>query len=249
MRAMAIALCQQAAAAIPPDCHVILLADRGFAAPTLFAALTQLGWDWIIRAPGQVQIEVQGRRQGLWRWADQRPVLRDLPHIRYGSRRAGAVLACRAVIAADRAHREPWFLIVSPGLTPDVWPAARIVAAYGQRWTTEECFKDEKNDGNEGFHLDCVRLTTPARWDRLLLIFAWTYYWQSVAGTRVEATGQDRHWRANTVRTHRTHALWRLGAWALASGAITWRQLRQAQRRWWATIPPIVGSAHGPDTA
>jgi hypothetical protein len=152
-------------------------------------------------------------------------------------------------MAADRQYREPWFLIGSAGLTPAAWPAARIVAAYGQRWTTEECFKDEKNDSNEGFHRDCVRLTTPARWDRLLWLFAWTYYWQSVAGTLVEAAGQDRHWRANTVRTHRTHALWRLGVWAFASGAITWRPLRQAPRRGWATILPIVGSAHGPDTA
>jgi uncharacterized protein (DUF934 family) len=56
---------------------MMLLADRGFAAPKLFAALTRLGWEGIIRAPGQVQIQVQGRRQGLGRWADQRPVLRD----------------------------------------------------------------------------------------------------------------------------------------------------------------------------
>jgi hypothetical protein len=77
MRALEIALCQQAAAAIPLGCHVILLADRGLAAPALFAALTRLGWDWIIRAPGRVQISVHGRRQRLWRWADQRPVLRD----------------------------------------------------------------------------------------------------------------------------------------------------------------------------
>ncbi|MCY0909102.1 MAG: hypothetical protein OWR62_12015 [Sulfobacillus thermotolerans] len=61
--------------------------------------------------------------------------------------------------------------------------------------------------------------------------------------------GEDRPWRANTVRTHRTHAFRRLGVWAFASGAISWRQLRQAQRRWWATIPPIVGSPHWPDTA
>ncbi|MCY0898055.1 MAG: transposase [Firmicutes bacterium] len=147
MRAMEIALCQQAAAAIPPDCHVILLADRGFAAPTLFAALTRLGWEGIIRAPGQVQ----GRRQGLWRWADQRPVLRDLPHIRHGSRRAGTLLPCRAVIAADRQHREPWFLIVSAGLTPDAWPAARIVAAYRQRWTTEGALKMKKMTAMRAF--------------------------------------------------------------------------------------------------
>ncbi|MCY0898054.1 MAG: hypothetical protein OWU33_03830 [Firmicutes bacterium] len=63
------------------------------------------------------------------------------------------------------------------------------------------------------------------------MIFAWTYYWQSVAGTLVEAAGQDRHWRANTMRTHRPYVLWRLGVGAFASGAITWRQLRQAQRR------------------
>ncbi|MCY0899028.1 MAG: hypothetical protein OWU33_08860 [Firmicutes bacterium] len=95
-----------------------------------------------------------------------------------------------------------------------------------------------------------MRLTTPARGVRLLLIFAWTSYWPSVAGTLREATRQDRHGRAKTVRTYRTSALLRWGMWwALARGAITWRLLRQAPRHGRATIPPIVGSAHWPETA
>ncbi|PSR23228.1 MAG: hypothetical protein C7B45_03800 [Sulfobacillus acidophilus] len=55
------------------------------------------------------------------------------------------------VVYCDGAHKDPWSLVVSPGLMPADWPATRIVVASGQRFTTEECFKDEKNDPDESF--------------------------------------------------------------------------------------------------
>lgn len=78
------------------------------------------------------------------------------------------------------------------------------MAAYGQRFTTEECFKDQKNDPDEGFHLACVKLGTPERWDRLRLIFAWAYYWLNVVGWKTAE--QAPQWRANTAKK-RTHPL------------------------------------------
>lgn len=58
------------------------------------------------------------------------------------------------------SHRS-WYLVVSPGLTQADWSKARIAAAYSQWFTTENCFPDEKNDPDEGFHLDYVTLSTP----------------------------------------------------------------------------------------
>ncbi|PSR33270.1 MAG: hypothetical protein C7B46_10555 [Sulfobacillus benefaciens] len=57
--------------------------------------------------------------------------------------------------------------------------------------------------------MDAVTLSTPKRWDRLLLAFARAYYWLNVAGWAMETTGKAREWRANTVKDSRTHALWR----------------------------------------
>ena len=66
-------------------------------------------------------------------------------------------------------------------------------------------------------HLDGVKLGTAARWDRLWLGFAWGYDWLNVAGWDAEGCGLAVHWRANTAKT-RTHALWRVGPWALTHG-------------------------------
>ena len=96
----------------------------------------------------------------------------------------GGSYAGRSVVYADRIHPDPRFLLVSAGLADQAWGA--IVAAYGQRFTCEESYKDQKNKPGEGFHLDCVKLGTPERWDRLWLVFAWAYYWLNVAGWDVE---------------------------------------------------------------
>lgn len=249
MRQYEVALCQQVAAFVPVGCHVILLADRGFAAPTLFRALHRLGWSWIIRTKGSVKIGVGGRRRPLYLWARQRPVLVDLPTVQYGSSRSDGIVSCRVVVYCDGKHTDPWYLVVSPDLAQADWPAARIVAAYGQRFTTEECFKDEKNDSDEGFHLDCVTLSTPERWDRLLLVFAWAYYWLNIAGWVAEVAGKDREWRANTVKTKRTHALWRLGKWALAHHDVVWRTMLRAHHTFQKTIPAIVANPSLMETA
>ncbi len=55
------------------------------------------------------------------------------------------------VIGAEAGYSDPWFLVVSAGLRKATWPARFITAAYGQRFTTEGCFRDQKNDLYEGF--------------------------------------------------------------------------------------------------
>ncbi len=63
--------------------------------------------------------------------------------------------------------------------------------------------------------MDCVKLGTEGRRDRLWLVFAWAYDWLNVGGWAVELRGDACHWRANRTNK-RTHALWRLAQWALA---------------------------------
>jgi hypothetical protein len=238
MRAHAIALCQRVARLLPPGCHPILLADRGFAATTLFRTLDALGWDWIIRSKGSVQVQLSGQApwRGLWTLRGRLPGVVDEP-VTYGKRAEGGPYAGRLVVYADAAHlHDPWYLMVSAGLARR--SAQEIAGAYGQRFTCEETYRDQKNDPHQGFHLDCVTLSTPERWDRLWLVFAWAYYWLNVAGWAVEARGAAARWRANTAKI-RTHALWRLGIWGLQEHLVHWRTMRRAIAGFVATIPRI----------
>lgn len=234
-------LCAQVARGLPATCQPILLADRGFATAHFFRFLDTLGWHWIIRSKGSVWVQWQGDWRPLQVLGQSRPLQLDGP-VAYAKRAAGGPYAGRLVVYADTAHTDPWFLVVSSGLAAQSW--GEIVAAYGQRFTCEEAYKDQKNDPGAGFHLDCVKLSTAARWDRLWLVFAWSYYWLNVAGWDAEVRGSAAQWRANTAKT-RTHALWRVGHWALTHGGLPWRDLRRRQRQFLQTLPP-VGSAAPP---
>lgn len=241
MREYEAPLCARVARLLPTECHPILLADRGFASVRFFRFVDTLGWDWIIRSKGSVGVEWAQQWMPLVLLGKQRPLQLDGP-VRYGQKATGGAYAGRLVVYADKAHPDPWFLLVSAGL--DDRPGGEIVAAYGQRFTCEESYKDQKNDPGAGFHLDCVKLGTAERWDRLWLVFAWAYYWLNVAGWDAEARGMARQWRANTVKT-RTHALWRLGLWALTHGGLSWRAICRRQASFTNQIPP-VGTAWGP---
>ncbi|MCL4318544.1 MAG: hypothetical protein M1596_01405 [Firmicutes bacterium] len=70
--------------------------------------------------------------------------------------------------------------------------ARLITAAYGQRFTTEGYFRDQKNDLDEGFQLDGIPLSTPERADRLLWVFAWASYGLNVGGWASQGTSEER---------------------------------------------------------
>ena len=235
MRDFEEALCARVAHLLPPECRPVLLADRGFATGRFFRFLDGLGWDWIIRSKGNVRVQWQGRWILLSLLGKQRPLQLD-GNVRYGQKALDGPYSGRLVVYADTAHTDPWFLLVSSGLADRAW--GDIIATYGQRVTCEESYKDQKNDPGAGFHLDCVKLGTAERWDRLWLVFAWAYYWLNVAGWDVEVRGLARHWRANTVPT-RTHALWRLGFLALTSGGLSWRAICRRHAHFTQHIPPV----------
>ena len=133
-------------------------------------------------------------------------------------------------------HTDPWFLMVSAGLAD--WSWGMVVAGYAKRLTCEESYRDSKNDLYEGFQMDGVDLGTPARWDRMFLVFAWAYYLLHVGGWDVEARGDARHWKANTD-PQRTHALWRLGEWGLKHHDVVWRTIVRSLEAFRETIPAL----------
>ena len=135
------ALCAYVAPLIPADCHVIVLADRGFGAVRLFRFLDGLGWDWVIRGKGNILVRWKSAWRPICLLAKGRPLQWD-DHVDYGKRAAGGSYAGRLVIYADEVHPDPWFLLVSPGLAGRSW--GQVVALYAKRFTCEESYKDQK---------------------------------------------------------------------------------------------------------
>ena len=169
-RAIEIGLLKRVAGEWPRSCHPILVADRGFGAIALFHALDALGWDGIIRGKGSTHVEV---RPGVWlslaALAAKKPVLRDLAPVRYGQSSGDQAYRCRIVIGAEPGYSDPGFLLVSRGLRKSRWPARLMTAATGQRFTTEECFRDQKSDWYEGFQPRRGLVRHPGAWGPVLV--------------------------------------------------------------------------------
>jgi len=229
------ALCAYVAPLIPADCHVILLADRGFGTARFFRFLDGVGWDWVIRGKGNILVRWKNAWRPVCLLGTGRPLQWD-DHVDYGKKAAGGSYADRLVIYADKVHTDSWFLLVSPGLAGRSW--GQVVALYGKHFTCEESYKDQKNQPRQGFHMNAVEFGTVDRWDSMWLIFAWAYYWLNVGGWVVEHRGEDRDWRANTSEK-RTHALWRLGSWGLEHHDLDWHDLVRHQEAFQSSIAPV----------
>ena len=76
---------------------------------------------------------------------------------------------CRLVIGAEPGYSAPGFLLVSRGLRKSRWPARLMTAATGQRFTTEECFRDQKSDWYEGFQPRRGLVRHPGAWGPVLV--------------------------------------------------------------------------------
>ena len=99
--------------------------------------------------------------------------------------------------------KEPWFLACGEGCRHRT--AAQIVKLYSRRFTIEESFRDSK-DLRFGMGLSSIRIASPARRDRLLLLSALATALLTLLGAAAESLGLDRLLRANTVQ-RRTHSL------------------------------------------
>ncbi len=197
-------LCQEVAALLPADAHVVLLADRGLCWPQLVDTCTALGWDFLLRAQGQTRVQhADGRAQRL-----------DTLVRRPGQQWCGPVQAfttagwraCQAVAVWRHGEEPPWLLLTS-------LPAhGRCCAAYRKRTWTEESYRDDKS---HGFHWEQRQVTDPAHASRLLRFF-------QLAMLLVLATG------AAVVRRGLRGLLTRPDRWELSLFTLGLRWLRRA---------------------
>jgi hypothetical protein len=191
---------------LPSGVRVTILADRGFGDTKLFAYLKALGFGYVIRFRGNIQVtDASGETRAAADWVGKGGRARKLrdAEITAGRHSVGAVVCVHA-----KGMKEPWCLAASDAEQP----TATIVNYYAKRWTIEPNFRDIK-DPHYGLGLGQTRIGDPMRRDRLLLINAFATALLTLLGAAGESLGMDRLLKSNTSKT-RTHSLFRQG-WML----------------------------------
>ncbi|RKH49912.1 IS4 family transposase [Corallococcus sp. AB050B] len=196
---------QQLREVIASEVKVTVVADRGFADAKFYALLRQLGFEYVVRFRADMLVTSERRRRSA------RPS---------GSRKAGARRCSGAhaspppwrmvgavVCVKRKGMKDSWCLATS--LTEAT--AQQVLDVYARRFIIEETFRDVK-DLKFGMGLKQVRVKTPERRDRLLLISALAQVLLTLLGAAGEALGYDKHLRVNTVK-RRTHSLFTQGTY------------------------------------
>lgn len=175
------------------DVKITMLADRGFGDQKLYALLQTLGWDFVIRFRGTIQVEsADGERKQASKWV---PPTGRATMIR-GARvtRTRAAVPAVVVVHAPRM-KEAWCLAT----TLSNAKAADIVKLYGRRFTIEETFRDQKNL-RFGLGLSATHIGSTDRRDRLLLLAAIAQALLTLLGAAGEECGLDRLMKTNTAK-------------------------------------------------
>ena len=190
---------------VPPGVKVTVVADRGFGDCKLFKTFTQeLGFEYVIRIRGDIYVtNAKGERRKAAQWVGVGGRSRTLRAAQITDEHALEVGT--VVCVHDRQMKEPWCLVASESKV-----GTRTLIRYdGKRWGIETSFRDIK-DMRFGMGLSAMRVSSPQRRDRLLLLSALAMALLSLSGAAGESLGYDRWLKVNTVK-YRTHSLFRQG--------------------------------------
>jgi hypothetical protein len=110
------------------------------------------------------------------------------------------------VCVRDKDMKQAWCLATN--LTDAT--AGFLKSLYGKRWGVECGFRDTK-DLRFGMGMGSVRVSTPARRDRLWLLNALVIALLTLLGAAGETLGYDRLLKSNTAK-RRTHSWFRQGS-------------------------------------
>ena len=178
---------------VAPDVRITVLADRGFGDQKLYSLLQTLGWDFIIRFRGVIQVEnADGEKRPASAWVPDSGRATMLRDARVTKRRAQVPAV---VVAHAKNMKEAWCLAT----TLAERKASDVVKLYGRRFTIEETFRDQK-DLRFGLGLSSTHIGSPDRRDRLLLLAAIAHALLTLLGAAGEECGLDRMFKTNTSK-------------------------------------------------
>jgi hypothetical protein len=175
------------------DVKITVIADRGFGDQKLYRFLQTLGWDFVIRFRGAIQVEdSEGTRKTANEWV---PESGRAMMIR-GARVTRTKAEVPAVVVVHAKNmKEAWCLAT----TLSERKASEVVKLYGRRFTIEETFRDQKNL-RFGLGLSATHIGSMDRRDRLLLLAAIAQALLTLLGAAGEACGLDRLMKTNTSK-------------------------------------------------
>jgi hypothetical protein len=190
--------------ALPSDLKVCIVADRGFGDQKLYRVLSeQLKFDYVIRFRGNIIVTARDgetRTAAAWVGPGGRAKVLRGAEVTADRYQVGTVLCVR-----DKDMKQAWCLATSRAEAT----ANDLKGLYGKRWGIECGFRDTK-DLRFGMGMASIRVSTPARRDRLWLLNALAVALLTLLGAAGEALGYDRHLKSNTTK-RRTHSLFRQG--------------------------------------
>jgi Transposase DDE domain len=157
---------------LPPGVEAIILADRGLGtSPRWQQALTELGWDYLLRVQRSTLVRLpNGKAERVGRL------------VGYGQRWLGRAQVFKKAgwqwrtvcVLWEVGYAEPWCLFSNlPRPIPDL---------YAWRFAQEASFRDLKSDG---FQWHTSHVWQPAHLERLLFALALAAFWVLTTGTLV----------------------------------------------------------------
>jgi len=175
------------------DVKITVLADRGFGDQKLYRFLQTLGWDFVIRFRGVIQVEdAEGTRKTANEWVPESGRATMIRGARVTRTRAEVPAV---VVVHAKNMKEAWCLAT----TLSERRASEVVKLYGRRFTIEETFRDQKNY-RFGLGLSATHIGSTDRRDRLLLLAAIAQALLTLLGAAGEACGLDRLMKTNTSK-------------------------------------------------
>lgn len=155
---------------IPEKIPVVILADRGFGRTALATFCQQHHFGYVIRIQPKVTVRLHGFCGKLLDYPVHKGIAKVLKRVSY---RSDGAVTQNVVIHWPRNlpknRDECWFL-----MTDQPGTARQLCKLYGKRMTIEQLFRDDKSKRN-GWSLRDTQITTPERFDRMLLILAIAY--------------------------------------------------------------------------
>ena len=202
MKAVELEAIKRFHACVPAGVKVTLLADRGFndvkflsVVAKFFPYVVRLKRDNTFGASADTEFTSLEDALGI---QDQ---VKDFGDVLF----TAAHFKTRIIGLHARKSVDPWFLATNLQASAQV-----IVDIYSRRFDIEHAFKDLK-DVYRGWQLGSIRVSTPERLERLLMVAAVAFLVMVLLGLLAESRGKHRGLQVNSTRDKRYLSLWRVG--------------------------------------